>query len=91
MRLPIGGTFTDFVLSDPASGALDGLRRIVADYGGHADLLALDMGGITAKACLIEGGRAQLWAMRPVDELLHLGRVGGLRRGDHVLPPVSGA
>lgn len=44
--------------SGPASGAM-----AAAFYGklaGYEDLLSLDMGGTTAKACVIEGGRPEL-------------------------------
>ncbi len=44
--------------SGPAGGAL--AAALLGARAGHADLLALDMGGTTAKACLIEGGRAQI-------------------------------
>ena len=40
--------------SGPAGGGL--AAALVAAGAGHADALAFDMGGTTAKACLIEGG-----------------------------------
>lgn len=47
--------------SGPAGGAL--AAALLGARTGHADLLAFDMGGTTAKACLIEGGRAQIAPM----------------------------
>ncbi len=47
--------------SGPAGGAL--AAALLGARAGHADLLAFDMGGTTAKACLIEGGRAQIAPM----------------------------
>jgi 5-oxoprolinase (ATP-hydrolysing)/N-methylhydantoinase A len=44
--------------SGPAGGAL--AAALLGARAGHADLLAFDMGGTTAKACLIEDGRAQI-------------------------------
>ncbi len=41
--------------SGPAGGAL--AAALLGARAGHADLLAFDMGGTTAKACLIESGR----------------------------------
>ena len=43
--------------SGPAGGAL--AAGLLGARAGHRDLLAFDMGGTTAKSCLIEGGRAQ--------------------------------
>ncbi|MGH2460415.1 MAG: hydantoinase/oxoprolinase family protein, partial [Chloroflexota bacterium] len=43
------------VESGPAAGALAAAR--VGSLGGYPDLLSFDMGGTTAKACLVEGGR----------------------------------
>lgn len=40
--------------SGPAAGAI--LAAHIGRLTGHADLIAFDMGGTTAKACLIEGG-----------------------------------
>ena len=42
--------------SGPAGGAL--AAALLGARAGHRDLLAFDMGGTTAKACLVEGGRA---------------------------------
>ena len=47
--------------SGPAGGAL--AAALLGAQAGHADLLAFDMGGTTAKACLIEAGRAEIAAM----------------------------
>ena len=44
--------------SGPAGGAL--AAALLGARAGHDDLLAFDMGGTTAKACLIEAGRAQI-------------------------------
>jgi 5-oxoprolinase (ATP-hydrolysing) len=44
--------------SGPAGGAL--AAALLGARAGHADLLAFDMGGTTAKVCLIEEGRAQI-------------------------------
>jgi N-methylhydantoinase A/oxoprolinase/acetone carboxylase beta subunit len=41
--------------SGPAAGAI--MAAHVGRLTGHADLIAFDMGGTTAKACLVEGGR----------------------------------
>ncbi|MFL5287127.1 MAG: hydantoinase/oxoprolinase N-terminal domain-containing protein, partial [Rhodopila sp.] len=43
--------------SGPAGGAL--AAALLGGRAGHQDLLAFDMGGTTAKSCLIEDGRAQ--------------------------------
>ena len=47
--------------SGPAGGAL--AAALLGARAGHADLLAFDMGGTTAKACLIEDGRAKIAPM----------------------------
>jgi 5-oxoprolinase (ATP-hydrolysing)/N-methylhydantoinase A len=47
--------------SGPAGGAL--AAALLGARAGHNDLLAFDMGGTTAKACLIENGRAQIAPM----------------------------
>ncbi|HVY15483.1 MAG TPA: hydantoinase B/oxoprolinase family protein [Rhodopila sp.] len=47
--------------SGPAGGAL--AAALLGERAGHRDLLAFDMGGTTAKACLIEDGRAQIAPM----------------------------
>jgi len=40
--------------SGPAGGGCHGVFRAQAD---HRDVISFDMGGTTAKACLIQGGR----------------------------------
>jgi 5-oxoprolinase (ATP-hydrolysing) len=59
--------------SGPAGGglatALFGLRA------GHRDVISFDMGGTTAKACLIEDGRAEIAAM------MEAGRVHRFKKG----------
>ena len=64
--------------SGPAAGAILGAH--VGRLTGHADLIAFDMGGTTAKACLIEGGRPTRTNQLEVDLI-------GLRRGSGL--PVS--
>ncbi len=59
--------------SGPAGGAL--AAALLGARAGHADLLAFDMGGTTAKACLIEDGRAQ------VAPMLEAGREHRFKRG----------
>jgi N-methylhydantoinase A/oxoprolinase/acetone carboxylase beta subunit len=58
--------------SGPAAGAILGAH--VGRLTGHADLIAFDMGGTTAKACLIEDGRPARTDQLEVDMI-------GLRRG----------
>jgi len=59
--------------SGPAGGAL--AAALLGARAGHTDLLAFDMGGTTAKACLIEGGRAQ------IAPLLEAGRKHRFKKG----------
>ncbi len=59
--------------SGPAGGAR--AAALLGARAGHADLLAFDMGGTTAKACLIEGGVA---AVAP---LLEAGREHRFKKG----------
>jgi len=59
--------------SGPAGGAL--AAALLGARAGHTDLLAFDMGGTTAKACLIEGGRAQ------IAPLLEAGREHRFKKG----------
>ena len=47
--------------SGPAGGAL--AATLLGARAGHRDMLAFDMGGTTAKSCLIEAGRAQTTPM----------------------------
>jgi 5-oxoprolinase (ATP-hydrolysing) len=59
MSVAAAGAFPIRLLeSGPAGGAL--AAALLGARAGHADLLAFDMGGTTAKACLIEDGRAQI-------------------------------
>ncbi len=59
--------------SGPAGGAL--AAALLGARAGHTDLLAFDMGGTTAKACLIEDGRAQ------IAPLLEAGREHRFKKG----------
>ncbi len=59
--------------SGPAGGAL--AAALLGARAGHAELLAFDMGGTTAKACLIEAGRAQ------IAPLLEAGREHRFKKG----------
>ncbi len=44
--------------SGPAAGAI--AAAFIGSLAGHDDVLSLDMGGTTAKACVIEGGKPEL-------------------------------
>ena len=59
--------------SGPAGGAL--ASALLGARAGHADLLAFDMGGTTAKACLVEAGRPQ------IAPLLEAGREHRFKKG----------
>ena len=59
--------------SGPAGGAR--AAALLGARAGHADLLAFDMGGTTAKACLIEDGQAE------VAPLLEAGREQRFKKG----------
>ncbi len=59
--------------SGPAGGAL--AAALLGARAGHAELLAFDMGGTTAKACLIEGGRPG------IAPLLEAGREHRFKKG----------
>jgi 5-oxoprolinase (ATP-hydrolysing)/N-methylhydantoinase A len=59
--------------SGPAGGAL--AASLLGARAGHTDLLAFDMGGTTAKACLIENSRAQIAPM------LEAGRTHRFKKG----------
>ena len=59
--------------SGPAGGAL--AAALLGARAGLGDLLAFDMGGTTAKACLIEGGRPQ------IAPLLEAGREHRFKKG----------
>jgi N-methylhydantoinase A/oxoprolinase/acetone carboxylase beta subunit len=58
--------------SGPAAGAI--LAAHIGRLAGHADLISFDMGGTTAKACLIEGGVPASTDQLEVDMI-------GMRRG----------
>src|SRR5665811_802756 len=53
--------------SGPAAGAL--AAKFFGELGGHEDVLALDMGGTTAKACLIENGTPAVKQWLEVDRV----------------------
>ena len=53
--------------SGPAAGAL--AAKFFGGLAGHEDVLALDMGGTTAKACLIENGRPAISQWLEVDRV----------------------
>lgn len=59
--------------SGPASGAI--AAAYVGRISGHDDLLSLDMGGTTAKACVIEGGKPEM------AQLLEAARVRRFMKG----------
>ena len=59
--------------SGPAGGAR--AAALLGARAGHADLLAFDMGGTTAKACLIEDGQAE------VAPMLEAGREQRFKKG----------
>ena len=62
-----------FLESGPAGGAQ--ATAYVGGMIGHEDILSFDMGGTTAKACLIQDGRPDIAAM------LEAGRVHRFKRG----------
>jgi N-methylhydantoinase A/oxoprolinase/acetone carboxylase beta subunit len=62
--------------SGPAAGALAAAHQ--ARQTGRADLLSFDMGGTTAKACLVRGGEASLTHEFEVARLKRLTRGSGL-------------
>jgi N-methylhydantoinase A/oxoprolinase/acetone carboxylase beta subunit len=66
--------------SGPAAGAL--AAAFFGRIGGYDDILSLDMGGTTAKACLIEGGQPEL------AQLLEVARVRRFMKGSG-LPVVA--
>ncbi len=53
--------------SGPAAGALAG--SFYSQLAGYAEVVALDMGGTTAKLCLIEGGQPEVTQMFEVDRM----------------------
>jgi len=66
--------------SGPAAGAI--AAAYFGRLAGHADVLSLDMGGTTAKACVVEGGRPEL------AQLLEVARVRRFMKGSG-LPVVT--
>src|SRR5690606_33594137 len=66
--------------SGPAAGAI--AAAYFGGMAGHADVLSLDMGGTTAKACVIEGGKPEL------AQLLEVARVRRFMKGSG-LPVVT--
>ena len=66
--------------SGPASGAI--AAAFYGSISGHPDILSLDMGGTTAKACVIEGGKPEM------AQLLEAARVRRFMKGSG-LPIVS--
>ncbi|WP_233256069.1 hydantoinase B/oxoprolinase family protein [Falsiroseomonas bella] len=59
--------------SGPAGGGL--ATALFGARAGHRDVISFDMGGTTAKACLIEDGRAEIAAM------MEAGRVHRFKKG----------
>ncbi|CAN5595182.1 hypothetical protein BH23CHL2_BH23CHL2_11830 [soil metagenome] len=59
--------------SGPASGAI--AAAFFGGISGHSDVLSLDMGGTTAKACVIEGGEPEM------AQLLEAARVRRFMKG----------
>lgn len=62
--------------SGPAGGALS--AAFFGSLSGERDLLAFDMGGTTAKACLIEGGRPLLAREQEVARVNRFAKESGL-------------
>jgi N-methylhydantoinase A len=62
--------------SGPAAGAL--AAAYVGERAGHADLLSFDMGGTTAKLCIIEGGRPMRSSQLEVDRVYRFKKGSGL-------------
>jgi 5-oxoprolinase (ATP-hydrolysing) len=59
--------------SGPAGGGL--ATALFGELAGHKDVISFDMGGTTAKACMIENGRAEIAPM------LEAGRVNRFAKG----------
>lgn len=59
--------------SGPAGGGL--ATALFGELAGHKDVISFDMGGTTAKACMIEDGRAEIAPM------LEAGRVNRFTKG----------
>jgi 5-oxoprolinase (ATP-hydrolysing)/N-methylhydantoinase A len=62
--------------SGPAGGAL--AAAFVGRHAGHDDLLAFDMGGTTAKACLVQGGKPDVAPMMEAARVHRFKRGSGL-------------
>lgn len=62
--------------SGPASGAM--AAAFFGDIAGHRDVLSLDMGGTTAKACVIEGGKPEMAQMLEAARVRRFMRGSGL-------------
>src|SRR4029079_4089766 len=62
--------------SGPAAGAL--AAAPVGARAGHADLLSFDMGGTTAKLCIIEDGRPLRTSQLEVDRVYRFKKGSGL-------------
>jgi 5-oxoprolinase (ATP-hydrolysing) len=65
-----------FLESGPAGGAQ--ATAFIGDAIGHRDILSFDMGGTTAKACLIQDGKPDIAAM------LEAGRVHRFKKGSGI-------
>ncbi|MBN8943715.1 MAG: hydantoinase B/oxoprolinase family protein [Rhizobiales bacterium] len=59
--------------SGPAGGGL--ATALFGELAGHKDVISFDMGGTTAKACMIENGRAE------VTQMIEAGRVNRFAKG----------
>lgn len=64
------------VESGPAGGAM--LAARVAEEGGYPEVLSFDMGGTTAKICLIDGGKPLLSRAFEVDRVYRFKKGSGL-------------
>jgi len=62
--------------SGPAGGGL--ATAFFGEAAGHADVISFDMGGTTAKACLIENGRAEIAPMMEAARVHRFKRGSGL-------------
>src|SRR6185437_4061645 len=62
--------------SGPAGGGL--ATAFFGQAAGHSDVLSFDMGGTTAKACLIENGRAEIAPMMEVARVHRFKKGSGL-------------
>jgi 5-oxoprolinase (ATP-hydrolysing) len=77
MALPAARAFPIRLLeSGPAGGAL--ATAFFGALAGKSDVISFDMGGTTAKACLIRGGRADVTAMTEVARVHRFRKGSGL-------------